>query len=104
ANLNHLVPLERDADGNGIQYKMRLTQHINNLLNRDSTNVKLGLVVSENVNLISNSAVRGTTVPEIDKVPTSTVISPLGTVLYGADAAEEDKRMKLRIYYTELKN
>lgn len=104
ANLNHLVPLERDEDGNGVQYKIRLTQHVNNLLNRDSTNVKLGLVVSENVNLISNSAVRGTSIPEVDKVPTSSVISPLGTVLYGPDAVEEDKRMKLRIYYTESKN
>ena len=50
---NHLGPLQRDddePDGKGIKYKLRITEHINNLFIRDSTNVKLGLAGSSNVN------------------------------------------------------
>ena len=49
---NHLVPLatETDSEGNTHKkYKVRLTEHLNNIIARDSTNVKLGLVVSSNV-------------------------------------------------------
>ncbi len=52
--VNHLGPLQRvddEPDGKGIKYKLKITDHINNLLIRDSTNVDLGLSVSLNVNL-----------------------------------------------------
>lgn len=103
ANRNHLVPLERDDDGNAIRYKVRITNHINRILNQDADNVKLGLVVSQNVNEITNAAVRGSEEPDVKRVPVSSVISPEGTVLYGPEAVDEDKRLKLRIYYTESK-
>lgn len=104
SNLNHLMPLTRDDDGRGISYKIRLTRHINNILNNDVDNVRLGLTVTQNVNLISNSAVRESEGPEADRVPAGSVITPRGTVLYGPDAENEEKRLKLRIYYTEPKN
>ena len=50
----HLGKLIREGntqDGQGIKYKIRITEHINNMLLKDSTNVKLGLVVSSNVNV-----------------------------------------------------
>jgi len=103
-NIMHLGPLERDDDKNGIKYKIRLTSHINKLLNKDSTNVKLGLVVTQNVNLITNSALLNSPVEDLDRVPTGSVIQPLGTVLYGPDSPVEDKRLKLNIYYTEAKD
>lgn len=95
----HSGRLQRDDDGEGISYKVRLTEHIHNILNNDSTNVKLGLVVSQNINLVSNKAVKNT--PEIETVPETSVLSPEGTVLYGPNATNEEKRLKLRIYYTD---
>ena len=96
-------PLEKDDNNRGIKYKIRLTSHINNILNKDSTNLKLGLVVSQNVNVLTNSALLNSTVEDLDMVPASSVITPLGTVLYGTNAPEDDKRLKLNIYYTEAK-
>lgn len=104
ANQNHLGPLQRTETGEGIKYKIKITQHINNVLNRDSTNVRLGLVVSQNVNLLRNSAVLQTPNAEVKRVPVSSVITPEATVLYGPDAQDDEKRLRLRIYYTEPKN
>ena len=103
ANNLHLGILERDEDKGGIKYKIRLTNHINNLLSKDSTNVKLGLVVSQNVNLLTNSALLTSPAEDLKMVPVSSVIQPLGTVLHGPDSPEDDKRLKLNIYYTEAK-
>ena len=106
SNRNHLVPLEKDEDGDGISYKVRITKHINNVLNNDTTNVRLGLVVTQNVNLVTNSAVLQTSEegPNVEKVPAGSVITPEATVLYGPNAQDPEKRLKLNIYYTEPKN
>lgn len=103
-NRGHLVPLKRDDQGRGIEYKIRITQHVNNILNRDADNVRLGLVVSHNVNIINNSEAKTAEDQNVERVPVSSVLSPLGTVLYGMDASDPEKRPKLRIYYTEPKN
>lgn len=103
ANNKHLVPLKTDDDGNGISYKVRITKHINSILNKDSTNVKLGLVVTQNVNLLNNSAVLDSEEADVKKVPVGSIITPEATVLYGPDAADNEKRLKLKIYYTESK-
>lgn len=103
-NANHLQPLKRDENGNGIYYKIRITEHIQNLINNGSANVRLGLVVTQNFNLIGNSAVLNSDVPELESVPIGSVISPEGTILFGPDAADEEKRLKLRIYYSEVKD
>lgn len=99
----HLPPLTKDENGNGLSYKVRLTSHINNILNKDSTNVKLGLVVSQNVSLISNSALLQDD-QVVKRVPAASVITPKATVLYGPNAEDDAKRLKLNIYYTEPKN
>lgn len=103
ANNNHLGKLEEDANGRGFRYKIKITSHINNVLNRDSTNVRLGLVVAENVNVISTSAVKQTEGAVVRRVPVTSVITPEATVLYGPAAQDEEKRLKLKIYYTESK-
>ena len=103
SNEAHLVPLVRDENENGISYKIRLTNHVNNLLNKDSTNVRLGLVVSQNVNFVNYSALKEQPLEGLSEVPSASVISPLGTVIYGPEAADEEKRLKLNIYYTEPK-
>lgn len=104
SNNNHLVPLKRNENGEGISYKIRLTQHVNNILNKDSTNLRLGVVVSQNVNLLSYSAVLQPDNDGVKRVPVSSVITPEATVLYGPHAQDDAKRLKLKIYYTEPKN
>lgn len=94
--------IEKNEDGKGIRYKIRLTNHINNIVRKDSTNVKLGLVVTSNINVISN-----TTFIDYEnknkKTTIATATNPLGTVLYGSNPLNtpEDKRLKLEIYYTK---
>ncbi|MAB47112.1 MAG: hypothetical protein CMC05_00595 [Flavobacteriaceae bacterium] len=103
---NHLSPLQREGDestGEGIKYKFRITEHINNLLLNDSTNVELGLAVSLNVNLeeLVQQKVQTTDGVELT-TPISSVLSPRGTVLHGNNTADESKRVYLEIYYTCL--
>jgi len=94
----------------GIKYKIRLTNHVRNLISKDSTNVRLGLVVTESIATTSNAKLKNTTTGAnpFSKIPTSSVINPLGTVLFGnnipndlANKANYAKRLKLEIYYTK---
>ncbi|MEM5563596.1 DUF4270 domain-containing protein [Psychroserpens sp. AS72] len=106
---SHLVPLERENDeatGEGIRYKIRITEHLNNLILRDSTNVKLGLAVSGNVNLEGSSIQYDLLNPsdDEDKVPVSSIVSPRGTVLYGNNTSDQDKKLYLEIFFTEPNN
>jgi hypothetical protein len=105
----HLGRLKRDSDKNGEYYKIKLTNHISNLINKDSTNVSLGLIVSQNVLLngfqtIDTLSGTGNQITKIKKIPRSSVISPEGTVLYGNNTLNEEKRLKLQIYYIDPNN
>lgn len=105
---NHLGPLQREGDestGEGVKYKFRITEHINNLLLKDSTNVELGLAVSLNVNLeeLVQQKVQTTDGTELT-TPISSVLSPRGTVLHGNSTGDDSKRVYLEIYYTEPNN
>ncbi|KGO91147.1 DUF4270 domain-containing protein [Flavobacterium subsaxonicum] len=89
-------------------YKMRITDHINNLVNKDSTNVKLALYVTESIELTNNAYVRtpfyaGT--QQVQALPAASVMHPFGTILYGSNIpvgdADYDKRLKLEIFYTK---
>ncbi len=101
---SHSERLKRDANGNGESYKIRITNHISNLINNDSTNVKLGLVVTQNINVITSQSLQNTVAPGVEEVPTGSVISPEGTVLYGRNPENPEKSIKLNIYYTEIEN
>jgi len=96
---NHLGRLERNASGKGVKYKIKITEHIKNIIKKDSTNVKLGLVVSNNVNLLGSTDIKDVSNPE--SVLTSSVTAHQGTVLYNENAIEP-KKLKLKIHYTEL--
>lgn len=90
------------ANGRGLTYKIRITNHIRNLImNADSTNVKLGLVVTEDISTSASSKMK-TPNAFISGAPKASVMSPLGTILYGGKATvAEDKRLKLEIFYTK---
>lgn len=97
-----ILEKQTGANPRGIRYKVRITNYINNLVNKDSTNVRLGVAVTEDIN--SYSMVQQKTGNPILKnvVPTSSVMNPLGTILYGnAPGVPADKRLKLEIYYTK---
>jgi len=104
--LNHLGKLERDASGLGVKYKLRITEHITDVIRNDSTNVKLGLAVTNNVLTIGASelkspvAIMGTG-NDIKTIFSSSVNSHRGTVLYSENAIDDSKKIKLTIYYTE---
>ncbi len=103
--IDHLGRISRDSDENGEFYRIRLTQHIINVLNGDIDNTKLGLSVSQNVNILENAEGFTPTNTEDEIIPFSSIISHEGTVLYGNGAnVPEEKRLKLDIFYTTLKN
>jgi hypothetical protein len=83
-------------------YKIRITNQVRNLVkNTDSTNVKLGLVVTEDINVFTSNKLRSAS-GTISKVPKASVLNPLGTILYGSNSAVPgDKKLKLEIYYTK---
>jgi hypothetical protein len=106
----HLGALERtddEPDGEGIKYRLKITEHINNLLVRDSTNVKLGLAVSGNLNIENENNQYDIITDEtniLDRLPISSIISPRGTVLFGNNTTDPDKKVQLEIFYTEPNN
>jgi len=93
---------QRITDENGIsKFKIRITQHLNNILIKDSTNTKLGLVLSTNVNYVSTSSILNSK-DVVTGVPASSIITPRGTTIYGSNVnVPENKRMSLEIYFTE---
>ncbi len=107
SRIDHLGRIGRDSDENGEFYKLRLTQHILNVIKGDIDNVKLGVAVSQNVNITAaaNGFVSENSDAEDEIIPYSSVISHEGTVLYGNGAdVPEGKRLKLEIFYTKTRN
>ncbi len=99
----HLGRIKRDSDKNGEYYKIRITQHVINILNGDIENIKLGVCVSQNVKLLGNA--KGVTLSSKDQIiPVSSINSHEGTVIHGnGDNVPESKRLKLDIFYTKSK-
>lgn len=97
-----IINKEAVTNGRGQTYKIRITNQIRNLVKyADSTNVKLGLVVTENIGE-SNFSKLKTANNFTAKMPKASVMNPLGTVLYGSHpSVPADKRVKLQIYYTK---
>jgi len=81
------------------KYQFRLTNHITNLIQKDSTNVALGLVVASDIMNSTMNPVK--TVSK--KIPLTATMNPFGTVIYGPNPSNGDLRMKLEIYYTKEK-
>jgi hypothetical protein len=102
--LNYDGLIERGADGQGSKYTVKITDHINNIIVRDSANAPLGLTLTTDIRFIATAeAILG----EGEKnLPITATITPLGTVLYGpnlqATDPEFDKRLKLEVFYTAI--
>lgn len=95
--------INRDAvTKRGSTYKIRITNHIRNLVKyADSTNVKLGVVVTEDIKIANSNKLKTPTIA-ISQAPKASVMNPLGTILFGGKSTVPvDKRLKLEIYYTK---
>ncbi|MBQ4913120.1 DUF4270 domain-containing protein [Maribacter sp. MMG018] len=100
--LNYGGVIEKESD-RGVKYTVRVTEHINNMIVRDSINSTLGLTLTSD---IQNISVANAMLTEGEKdIPTASTITPLGTVLYGSNIPEGDpnydKRLRLEISYTK---
>lgn len=101
---------QRITDDNGVsKYKIRLTEHLNNILLKDSTNTKIGLVLSTNVNADYNPSTGVLKTASIlnsndgvTQIPSTTLLTPRGTILYGNHQNVPDNRkLRLEIFFTE---
>ena len=103
AKINHLEPLVRDSLDNdkGIKYKIRITEHLNNLILRDSTNAKLALGVISDVASVQNFKILDGSESANKRLASGIILSPKGTILHGNLSADIEKRPKIKIYYTE---
>jgi len=96
--------LEYDSNNKPDRYKFNITNHVNNIINKDSLNIDLGLVVNSNIEDITLR--RAFTNPQNKKtlIPTSVIYSPYSVVLYGShpnDSISFYKRLSLEILYTK---
>jgi hypothetical protein len=119
--LIHGGTIVRDDTGSkkGVKYKIRITQHINNLINSSNVNinknVKLGLCVTENIGLTGNyfykSPITFSSGPDINFFPVTSIFAQQGTVLHGTGSTASyidpstgeviSQKLKLTIHYTK---
>ena len=105
SKFTHLVPLTKETGADGVEeqkYKIRLTEHLNNIVMRDSTNFKLGLVVTSNAGAANTREFLSPT--DVEGVPIGTVLTPKSIVLHGNNSPDAAKSVKFNIYYTEPNN
>ncbi len=102
--------LENEPVVNGKRkYRIRITEHVNNILKDKTKNVRLGLVVTENISYVPNMSLRSELdVPnsagvskKIKSVPMGSVVSTAGTILHGIDDADPANNVKFEIHYTK---
>lgn len=92
----------RITDDNDVSsYKLKVTDLLNAILIRDIDVTKLGLVPTNNVNVILNSELLNST-DDVTGVPTTAVITPRGTVLHGSNSDDDNKKMRLEVFFTEI--
>ena len=97
--------IQTSANGKGTKYVINVTEHVNAIINSRAINVRLGLAITDDIRLIGNSSLKTTiTTPRLfDKTPKASVISPLGTVVYGSNTGPglDNKKVNFKIYYTK---
>jgi hypothetical protein len=96
--------LHYESDNKGLKYKIRISEHVKNIVRNDSISKKLGLFVTSSIENSQNLDLRDNS--NLNTIPLSSAINPLGTVLYGPNPKSEnfDKRLRLEIFYTEINN
>ncbi len=113
--------VERDnvdpSNRKAVKYKIRITQHINNLINSTNVNVnknvRLGLCVTESIALTSNFYYKNpldlnntSTISDddVEYFPVSSIMAQQGVVLHGTNPSAPEnasKKLKLTIHFTK---
>lgn len=95
----------QEENGVGTRYSVNITEHLNDIIIRDSANVRLGVSITPDLRLNGADEVL---VPDgagnVEKLLlTQPNITPLSTVLVGSNTAPNDpRRLRLEIHYTEV--
>ncbi len=100
--LNYDGIIEKSDTGSGIRYTVKITEHLNNIIVRDSTNATLGLAITPDIRIVgANDAIIAN--GEEKTLPATSILSPLSTVLFGSNVSGsvETKKLQLEIFYTE---
>ena len=98
------LTVETDEQGNeSRKYKVRLTAHLNNIIENDSTNLRLGVVTSSNVGLASAQKLLNYD-PIVKGIPIGSILSPKGVILHGSGSNDPVKQVKLNVYYSQIAN
>lgn len=111
--LSHLGKLQKE-NKKGVYYRLRITQHVADIVRNNAKNVKVGIAVASNVNLSISSRDGALTedAPIIyfdannkkKLTKRTTITTPLSTVIYGnSSSVPAEKRLKLQISYTKPK-
>lgn len=101
-NKNVYSGLKEKIDGR-YQYKVRITEHIHNIIHNDSTNVKLGVSLTDNILDTSkrknNYKDKNNNVGTVN-VPVAHTYSPFGVIFYDENAND---KLELKIHYSKPK-
>lgn len=103
------VKEDKDKNKEGYYYKFKITDHVRGLLkNKNNVSPKLALVVANNFTSAgyTNQKLKDkivNTPTDVEAISSFSVSSPLGVVLHGTNAVQENKKMKLELFYTKAK-
>jgi hypothetical protein len=93
--------LEYDDNDRPYRYKFRITNHVNRLIRKDSTNYTIAISPANGINSITYKRAQ-TSGHEFINYPSISILSPLGVVLHGSGGEEIDSsKIELEIFYTE---
>jgi len=93
--------LEYDDLDRPYRYKFRITNHVNRLIRKDSTNYTIAISPANGINSIAYKRAQ-TSGQEFINYPSISILSPLGVVLHGSGGEELDSsKIELEIFYTE---
>ncbi len=92
------------SDDLGVKYTVRITDHINNIIVRDSANATLGLTLTPDIRIVGASKTMLAGGIE-EEIAVSGNLNPLSTVLFGSEVPdEEEKKLQLEIFFTQTDN
>lgn len=101
--ISSISKLQKDSNGDYF-YKVRISDHLTNILKGKSQNVKLGLGVSSgNTTIFMVGKKYKDTSNNIKNTVSGDVVTPLYSVIYGNATTVNSKKPKLKVYYTKAK-
>ncbi|MCK0147448.1 DUF4270 family protein [Arenibacter sp. F26102] len=91
------------SNNKGQSYKIKITNYINDLIVRDSTNATLNLSLTSDIRITATGKAMLANGNE-GEIPVMSTVNPFGTVLYGSNnvpSEQSGKKLKLEIFYTK---